>query len=139
MSTTPPPPGRPTDSGRARAYRIAAIPGDGVGQEVVPAAAAIVDQLGAAHGFTVEWDHYDWNCARYQETGTLLPADGLDRLGRTDAIFLGAVGFPGVPDHISLWGLLIPIRRQFRQYVNARPIRSFPGVAGPLRGAPAFD
>lgn len=138
MSSTPPP-ARSANPGPARAYRIAAIPGDGVGQEVVPAAAAIVDQLGAAHGFTVEWDDYDWNCARYQETGTLLPADGLDRLGRTDAIFLGAVGFPGVPDHISLWGLLIPIRRQFRQYVNARPIRSFPGVAGPLRGAPAFD
>lgn len=105
----------------------------------MPAAAAIVDRLGAAYGFTVGWDSHDWNCARYRETGVLLPDDGLDRLAGADAILLGAVGFPGVPDHISLWALLIPIRRHFRQYVNARPIRSFPGVAGPLRGAPNFD
>ena len=123
----------------ARTYRIAAIPGDGVGQEVLPAAVEIIDQLGDAYGFGVRWDQYDWNCARYQQTGTLLPDDGLDRLAEADAIFLGAVGFPGVPDHVSLWGLLIPIRQHFRQYVNSRPIRSFPGVTGPLRGAPEFD
>lgn len=126
-------------AGAPRRYRIAAIPGDGVGQEVVPAAVAVVDRLGAAHGFTVDWQTHDWNCADYQRTGVLLPADGLDRLAGTDAILLGAVGFPGVPDHVSLWALLIPIRRHFRQYVNARPIRSFAGVSGPLRGAPEFD
>lgn len=120
-------------------YRIAVIPGDGIGAEVLPPAQEALDLLGARHGFRVEHDELDWSCRRYLETGAMMPADGLERISGHDAILLGAVGWPGVPDHVSLWGLLIPIRRQFRQYVNLRPIRVLEGLPGPLRDAGAVD
>src|SRR3954468_22363528 len=120
-------------------YRIPSIPGDGIGHEVVPAARAVLGAAGRRHGFDFRWDEYDWSCERYEREGAMMPADGLERLRGCDAILLGAVGAPGVPDHVSLWGLLIPIRRTFRQYVNLRPIRVFEGVESPLRGARAGE
>jgi len=123
----------------ATTHRIAVIPGDGIGQEVCPAAREILDAVGARHGVSLHYDEFDWSCARYQAEGAMMPADGLDQLRRYDAIFLGAVGAPEVPDHVSLWGLLIPIRRSFRQYVNLRPIKVFEGVPSPLRNAAPGD
>lgn len=120
-------------------YRIAVIPGDGIGGEVLPPAMTALDALGRAHGFSVLYDELDWSCARYAVDGAMMPADGLDRIADHDAILLGAVGRPDVPDHVSLWGLLIPIRRHFRQYVNLRPIRVLPGLAGPLRDSAGTD
>jgi tartrate dehydrogenase/decarboxylase/D-malate dehydrogenase len=120
-------------------HRIATIPGDGIGQEVIPAAQQVVDAVGARHGFELEYDELDWSCERYEREGAMMPEDGLERLRSYDAILLGAVGAPGVPDHVSLWGLLIPIRRSFRQYVNLRPVRVFEGVESPLRGARAGE
>jgi tartrate dehydrogenase/decarboxylase/D-malate dehydrogenase len=116
-------------------HRIAVVPGDGIGREVVPAARAVLDAVGARHGVSFAYDEFDWSCERYLAEGAMMPADGLEQVRGHDAIFLGAVGAPGVPDHISLWGLLIPIRRQFRQYVNLRPIRVFEGLESPVRGA----
>jgi tartrate dehydrogenase/decarboxylase/D-malate dehydrogenase len=114
-------------------YDVAVIPGDGIGTEVVPAALRVLEAVGRRHAITFRWDELPWGCERYVETGELLPDDGLDRLAARDAILLGAVGDPRVADHVSLWGLLIPIRRRFEQYVNLRPVRLVPGVQGPLR------
>jgi tartrate dehydrogenase/decarboxylase / D-malate dehydrogenase len=116
-------------------HRIASIPGDGIGHEVTPAARAVLDAAGARHGVTFGYEELDWSCERYLREGAMMPDDALERLRGFDAILLGAVGAPGVPDHVSLWGLLIPIRRAFRQYVNLRPIRVFEGVESPLRDA----
>ncbi|MDG5809366.1 tartrate dehydrogenase [Streptomyces ossamyceticus] len=116
-------------------HRIALIPGDGIGAEVLPPAQQVLDVLGRRHGFSLSYTSYDWGCERYLRQGAMMPADGIDRLREADAILLGAVGYPGVPDHVSLWGLLIPIRRSFRQYVNLRPIRVFEGIDSPVRGA----
>ncbi|MFF5565661.1 tartrate dehydrogenase [Streptomyces sp. NPDC012623] len=118
-------------------HRIALIPGDGIGTEVVPAARRVLDAVGARHGITFDYQEFDWSCERFLREGAMMPEDGLDRLRGHDAILLGAVGYPGVADHVSLWGLLIPIRRGFRQYVNVRPIRVFEGVPSPLRSAEA--
>mgnify|MGYP006285826673 CR=1 FL=1 len=111
------------------ALRIAAIPGDGIGNEVLPAAMSVVDAALALTGDSVDWTHLDWGCDHLVATGAMMPADGIARLAQHDAVFLGAVGRPDVPDHESLWGLLIPIRRAFDQFVNLRPVRLFPGVA----------
>jgi tartrate dehydrogenase/decarboxylase / D-malate dehydrogenase len=116
-------------------HRIASIPGDGIGHEVTPAARAVLDAAGARHGVTFGYEELDWSCERYLREGAMMPDDALERLRGFDAILLGAVGAPDVPDHVSLWGLLIPIRRAFRQYVNLRPIRVFEGVESPLRDA----
>jgi tartrate dehydrogenase/decarboxylase / D-malate dehydrogenase len=120
-------------------HRIAVIPGDGIGKEVVPEGIRVLEAAGRRFDFAFEWDRLDWSCETYRETGRMMPADGLARIAKHDAIFLGAVGFPGVPDHISLWGLLIPIRRQFQQYVNLRPVRLLQGVASPLAGVKPGD
>ncbi|MFF3696940.1 tartrate dehydrogenase [Streptomyces sp. NPDC002221] len=116
-------------------HHIALIPGDGIGAEVLPPARQVLDAVGARHGFGFSYTSYDWSCERYVREGAMMPDEGLDQLRDKDAILLGAVGYPGVADHVSLWGLLIPIRRGFRQYVNLRPIRVFEGVESPLRGA----
>jgi tartrate dehydrogenase/decarboxylase/D-malate dehydrogenase len=113
-------------------YRIAVIAGDGIGQEVVPAAIRVLDAVAGRHRIAFGWDELDWGSDAYLRTGSMLPDDGLQRIADHDAIFLGAVGRPDIPDHISLWSLLIPIRRTFRQYVNLRPVRLFPGVRSPL-------
>ncbi|HUN48013.1 MAG TPA: tartrate dehydrogenase [Stellaceae bacterium] len=117
----------------AKTYTIAAIPGDGIGHEVVPEGMRVLEAAGRRFGFGLKWREFDWSCERYAKTGSMMPADGLEQLKSTDAIFLGAVGFPGVADHVSLWGLLIPIRRGFQQYVNLRPIRLLAGVDSPLK------
>ncbi len=113
-------------------HRIAVIPGDGIGKEVVPEGIRVLDAVAARFGLDFIWEPYDWSCEIYAATGRMMPEDGLERIADADAIFLGAVGFPGVPDHVSLWGLLIPIRRRFEQYVNLRPVRLFEGVRSPL-------
>lgn len=115
-------------------HRIAVIPGDGIGKEVVPEGMRVLDAAGRRFGFDFEWTTFDWSCERYARTGRMMPEDGLDQLRAFEAIFLGAVGFPGVPDHVSLWGLLIPIRRTFQQYINLRPVRLLKGVRSPLSG-----
>ncbi|MFD3487476.1 tartrate dehydrogenase [Streptomyces sp. NPDC058665] len=120
-------------------HRIALIPGDGIGNEVIPAARRVLETAGARHGITLTYDSFDWSCERYVKEGAMMPPDGLDTLRSYDAILLGAVGYPGVADHVSLWGLLIPIRRTFQQYVNLRPIRVFDGVPSPLRSAEAGE
>ena len=120
-----------------RRHRIAVIPGDGIGTEVVPAGQHVLESAARRHDFELDWTHFDWSCERYARTGTMMPHDALDQLRAFDAIYLGAVGYPGVPDHVSLWGLLLPIRRGFQQYVNLRPVRLLRGVESPLRGRDA--
>jgi tartrate dehydrogenase/decarboxylase/D-malate dehydrogenase len=120
-------------------YKIALLPGDGIGTEVMPPAVAAVAKLGAAFGFSLDIEEFDWSCQRFEKTGAMMPSNGLDLISDKDAILLGAIGWPGVADHVSLWGLLIPIRRQFRQYVNLRPIRVLPGLPGPLRTTDMVD
>jgi tartrate dehydrogenase/decarboxylase / D-malate dehydrogenase len=119
--------------------RIALIPGDGIGAEVLPPACAVLDAIGRRHGIEFTFDTFDWSCERYLAEGAMMPADGLEQIRHHDAILLGAVGWPGVPDHVSLWGLLIPIRRQFHQYVNLRPIKVLEGVPSPVSRATAAD
>ena len=120
-------------------YRIAVIPGDGIGTEVMPEGIRALETVGKRFDISFEWDHFDWGCERYARTGRLMPEDGIEQISKHDAVYFGAVGFPGVPDHISLWGLLIPIRKEFDQYVNLRPVRLLEGVASPLAGRKPGD
>jgi tartrate dehydrogenase/decarboxylase/D-malate dehydrogenase len=120
-------------------YRIASIPGDGIGVDVVIEARKVLDRAAALHGFGLAWTEFDWSCERYTQTGTMMPDDGIEQLSAFDGIFLGAVGFPGVPDHVSLWGLLIPVRRAFAQYVNLRPVRLLPGTSSVLKNRTAEE
>jgi tartrate dehydrogenase/decarboxylase/D-malate dehydrogenase len=113
-------------------FRVAVIPGDGIGREVVPQGIRILEAAGGREGIEFRWQELPWSCADYLKSGTMMPEDGLARLGECDAIYLGAVGHPDVADHVSLWGLLIPIRRAFSQYVNLRPVKLLPGVRTPL-------
>ena len=113
-------------------HKIALIPGDGIGKEVVPEGMRVLEAAARRSASSCECTDFDWSCERYAKTGEMMPEDGLEQLKAFDAIFLGAVGWPGVPDHVSLWGLLIPIRRGFQQYVNLRPVRLFEGVTSPL-------
>lgn len=122
-----------------RTFHIAVIPGDGIGKEVVPEGIRVLEAAGRRFGFGFSWHHFDWSCETYAKTGRMMPADGLDRLRRFETIYLGAVGWPDVPDHVSLWGLLIPIRRSFRQYVNLRPVVLLPGIESPLRNRRAGE
>ncbi len=114
-------------------HRIAVIPGDGIGKEVVPEGIRVLEAAGRKHGIELQWEHFPWSCEYYRRHGRMMPEEGLSQIRRHDAIYLGAVGFPGVPDHLSLWGLLIPIRREFQQYANIRPVRLMEGVPSPLR------
>jgi tartrate dehydrogenase/decarboxylase/D-malate dehydrogenase len=113
-------------------HKIAVIPGDGIGHEVVPEGLRVLEAAGKKFGLSFELTHFDWSCEAYAKTGRMMPEDGLEQLEKFDNILLGAVGYPGVADHVSLWGLLIPIRRGFDQYVNLRPVRLFKGVQTPL-------
>jgi len=123
----------------SRIHNIAVIAGDGIGPEVVPAAIRCLDTVAARHGFVLRWTEYPWGSAYYHENGVMMPADAIRTLAEHDAIFLGAVGDPDIPDTVTLWGLLIPIRRRFNQYVNLRPVRTLPGVPSPVRGAENVD
>lgn len=120
-------------------YKIALIPGDGIGGDVTAAAWDVVQASARLHDFSLSGTEFPWSCAFYEETGAMMPADGIETLKSFDAILLGAVGWPArVPDSASLHGLLLPIRKSFVQYANIRPHRLLPGVQGPLR-AEAFD
>ena len=114
--------------------KIAVIPGDGIGWEVVPEGLKVLEAIGGRHGLDFQFTEFDWGCERFHKTGRFMPDDGLAQLREFDAIFLGAVGFPGVPDHVSLWELLIPIRRAMQQYINLRPVRMMAGMPCPLSG-----
>jgi tartrate dehydrogenase/decarboxylase/D-malate dehydrogenase len=109
-------------------FEIAVIPGDGIGHEVIPEGLRVLETAGRRFGFSLSCHTFDWSCQTYLATGRMMPEDGLEQLRPFDAIFLGAVGHPRVPDHVSLWGLLIPIRREFHQYANVRPVRSLRGI-----------
>src|SRR3954451_14709157 len=117
----------------AKNYRVAVIAGDGIGRAVVPEGIAGLEAAVRRYGFGLEWREFDWSCETYAKTGRMMPEDGLDQLRPFDSVFLGAVGYPGVPDHVSLWGLLIPLRRNFQQYINLRPVRLMAGVESPLK------
>ena len=122
-----------------KTHRLALVPGDGIGVDVTDAAMQVVDRAAKTHGFGVSATWFNWSCARYLETGSMMPADGIETLRGFDAIYLGAVGWPDtVPDAVSLHGLLLPIRKAFNQYANIRPHRLLPGVEGPLK-AQGFD
>ena len=118
---------------------VALIPGDGIGREVVPEGVRVLEALAARYGFEVKFEAFPYGCQYYLKHGVMMPADGLKQLSGFDAILLGAVGDHKVPDHVSLWGLLIPIRRHFQQYVNLRPVRLLPGIRSPLAGRKAED
>lgn len=121
--------------------KLAVIPGDGIGKEVVPASLQVLDVLANIHGnLNFQYKMYPWSCEYYLEHGMMMPEDGLEQLKDSDAVFLGAVGNPNlVADHISLWGLLIKIRREFEQVINVRPARSMKGVKSPLANPQDFD
>ena len=120
-------------------FKVAVIPGDGIGKEVIPEGIRILEKIAKKYQIRFTWDTFDWSCERYHATGSMMPQDGLEQIRTHNAIYLGAVGYPGVPDHVSLWGLLIPIRRAFQQYVNIRPIRLFEGLPCPLAGRKPED
>ncbi|MBB3406876.1 tartrate dehydrogenase/decarboxylase/D-malate dehydrogenase [Rhizobium sp. BK316] len=123
-----------------RRYRIASVPGDGIGPEVIAAGLEVLDVLAARSGtFVLDIDHYDWGSERYRKTGAFMPDDALSLLKQADAIYFGAVGAPDVPDHVTLWGLRLPICQRLDQYANIRPTRIFPGVKSPLRGVEEGD
>ncbi|MDQ4006606.1 MAG: tartrate dehydrogenase [Actinomycetota bacterium] len=119
--------------------RIAVIPGDGIGHDVLAVARSVLDAAAARYDLPLDYETFDWSCRRYAETGAMMPGDAVDVLRAYDAILLGAVGWPGVPDHVSLWGLLIPIRRAFRQFANVRPAKGLAGVDSPVRDADRMD
>ncbi len=120
-------------------FEIAVIPGDGIGPDVIDSGLQVLDAIGSKFDLEFRWNTLPWGCEYYTKTGRMMPEDGIEVLRPHDAIFLGAVGYPGVPDHVSLWGLLIPIRRHFEQYVNLRPARLLEGVTSPLAGRGMAD
>ena len=122
-----------------KSYRIASIPGDGIGNEVIPAGMDVLAALAGKEGFDLKFESFDWSSERYKKTGAYIPDGGLERLRTFDAILFGAVGAPDVPDHVSLWGLRLPICQGFDQYANVRPARVLPGVTSPLANGSAID
>jgi tartrate dehydrogenase/decarboxylase/D-malate dehydrogenase len=124
---------------KVKKLKIALIPGDGIGREVLPEGVRVLKDLAARYGFAVQFETFPYGCHYYLKHGFMMPDDGIEQLSRFDALLLGAVGDPDVPDHISLWGLLIPIRRHFEQYVNLRPVRLLPGIRSPLADRLAED
>jgi tartrate dehydrogenase/decarboxylase/D-malate dehydrogenase len=113
--------------------RIAVIPGDGIGKEVIPEGLRVIDEVARKFDLAFQWDHFDWSCDYYLKHGAMMPEDWKERIGQHDAIFFGAVGWPDlVPDHTSLWASLVKFRREFDQYVSLRPVRLMPGVPSPL-------
>ncbi|WP_040701679.1 tartrate dehydrogenase [Nocardia vinacea] len=120
-------------------HKIAVIAGDGIGQEVVPAAIACLERIAKIHALDLKFTYFDWGSEYYVQHGRMMPADGLEQLADHHAIFLGAVGAPEVSDTESLWGLLIPIRREFQQYINLRPVKTLDGVTSPLAVKHSID
>jgi tartrate dehydrogenase/decarboxylase/D-malate dehydrogenase len=124
---------------KTNAHTIAVIEGDGIGHEVVPEGLRVLEKVARKFDISLRFKSFDWSCERYAKKGSMMPEDGLDQLRTFDAIYLGAVGYPGVSDHVSLWGLLVPIRRGFLQYVNYRPVRLLKGLESPLKGRGPAD
>jgi tartrate dehydrogenase/decarboxylase/D-malate dehydrogenase len=122
-----------------KSYRIASIPGDGIGKEVIAAGVEVLNVLAEKENFRLDIETFDWSSERFLKTGAYIPDGGLEKLKTFDDIFFGAVGSPDVPDHISLWGLRLPICQGFDQYANVRPSRVLPGVASPLKNGEAID
>jgi tartrate dehydrogenase/decarboxylase/D-malate dehydrogenase len=122
-----------------RRYKLAVIPGDGIGPEVIAAGLEVLDTLAPRAGFALDITHHNWGSAHYRRTGAMMPADGLEALRTADAIYFGAVGAPDIPDHITLWGLRLAITQGLDQYANIRPTRILPGITSPLRGVDAGD
>ena len=121
-------------------YSIALIPGDGIGVDVVREGTKVLNTVSELHGgISFDYKEFDLSCEYYAKHGRMMPEDGLEQLKDFDSIFLGAVGYPGVPDHVSLWGLLLPIRRQFEQYINLRPVKLLQGIQSPLAGKTSKD
>ena len=117
-----------------KTYRIATIPGDGIGKEVVPAGAQVLEALAkTTKSFAFEFENFDWGGDYYREHGVMMPADGLNAIRNKDAILFGSAGDPDIPDHITLWGLRLKICQGFDQYANVRPTRILPGIDGPLK------
>ncbi|MFO1195684.1 MAG: tartrate dehydrogenase [Burkholderiaceae bacterium] len=117
-----------------KTYRIATIPGDGIGKEVIPAGRRVLETLaGAGAGFAVEFEDFGWGGDWYRAHGEMMPADGLDALRAKDAILFGSAGDPHIPDHVTLWGLRLKICQGFDQYANVRPTRILPGIDAPLK------
>ena len=122
-----------------KTYRIAAIPGDGIGKEVIAAGIEVLNALAGKESFRLAFEDFDWSSERYLKTGAYIPEGGLEKLKTFDAIFFGAVGSPEVPDHVSLWGLRLPICQGFDQYANVRPSRVLPGITSKLKGGQDID
>ena len=120
-------------------YRIAVIAGDGIGQEVIPAGIEVITVAASQHEFRCEFTEFPWGSEFYLRTGRMLDADAIEQLLKFDAIYLGAIGDPRVPDHVSARELILPLRQRLRQYVNLRPMRLLAGIASPLRGRTAAD
>lgn len=121
-------------------HKIAVIAGDGIGPEVIAEGVKVLNKVAELDGgFKFEFTHFPWGCDYYKETGKMMPADGIETLKKFDAIFLGAVGSPGVPDHISLWDLLLVIRKSFDQYINLRPVKLLNGAPCPLKDVKKED
>ncbi|HEV8530594.1 MAG TPA: tartrate dehydrogenase [Methylomirabilota bacterium] len=123
-----------------KTYRIAVIPGDGIGKEVMPEGVRVLDAAARKFGFTLTLEHFDWNCDRLVKSGEWMPENWKELVGGHDAIYFGATGWPAqVPDHVSLWSSLIKFRREFDQYVNLRPVKLMPGIPCPLAGRKPGD
>ena len=120
-------------------HRIAVIAGDGIGQEVVPAAIECLRKVGANNDIEFQFTEFEWGSDYYHQHGRMMAVDALDQMGKHEAIFLGAVGTPSIPDTETLWGMLIPIRRHFEQYINLRPVRTLKGAASPLASDRPID
>ena len=124
----------------SKKHKIAVIPGDGIGKEVVPEGLKVLDAVATRFGIDFQWDHFDWSCDYYAKHGAMMPDDWQARIGQHEAIFFGAIGWPAtVPDHEALWGSLFKFRREFDQYINLRPVRLMPGVPSPLAGRKPGD
>ena len=120
-------------------FKIAVIAGDGIGREVIPAGMCALEAAARGDGVTLSFTEFPWGCEFYRKYGRMMDEDGFERLSKFDAIYLGAIGAPGVPDHISVWELILPLRQRFDQYVNLRPMRLLPGVTSPLANRSGSD
>ena len=123
----------------SRTHKIAILAGDGIGKEVVPAGLAAIEAATRNSGITIEWTNLPWGCDYYLEKGRMMDEDGFERAAKFDAIYLGAIGSPKVPDHIAVWDLLLPLRQRFQQYVNLRPMKLMPGLTSPLANRTSAD
>ena len=123
-----------------KTYKIAVIAGDGIGPEVIDEGVKVLNAVAELDGgFKFDFTYFPWGCDYYKETGRMMAEDGIETLKQFDAIFLGAVGAPDVPDHISLWDLLLIIRKSFDQYVNLRPVKLLNGAPCPLKDVKTED